>query len=147
MTVPTRHFAATTFVVWERRTLLLWHRKSRAWLPPGGHIEPAELPDSAAVREVAEETGLRVELLGATQDWGSVRVLRPPVCVLLETIRADHQHIDLIYFARVIGGQLRVDPDEAAAARWFDAEALASPAIAPDICILGRRAIAAAEPP
>ena len=29
-----------------------------------GHIEKDELPDDAAVREVLEETGIEVELLG-----------------------------------------------------------------------------------
>ena len=60
----TRDFTATTFVVEGDSTLLLWHNKVEAWLPPGGHIDPGELPEEAAVREVAEETGLRVELLG-----------------------------------------------------------------------------------
>jgi 8-oxo-dGTP pyrophosphatase MutT (NUDIX family) len=32
------------------------------WLPPGGHIDPHELPHDAAVREVHEETGLAVAL-------------------------------------------------------------------------------------
>jgi 8-oxo-dGTP pyrophosphatase MutT (NUDIX family) len=57
--------------------LLHLHRKLGMWLPPGGHIERDELPDDAAVREVFEETGLRV---------GS-----------------GHQHIDLIYFAKPDG--------------------------------------------
>lgn len=56
----TRDFTATTFVVHERRTLLLLHRKLGAWFPPGGHIDPNELPDEAALREVREETGLEV---------------------------------------------------------------------------------------
>jgi ADP-ribose pyrophosphatase YjhB (NUDIX family) len=32
--------------------LLVYHRKLAMWLPPGGHVEPNELPDDAAVREV-----------------------------------------------------------------------------------------------
>jgi 8-oxo-dGTP pyrophosphatase MutT (NUDIX family) len=59
-----RHFTVAVFVVWEGKVLLHRHRKLGMWLPPGGHIEEGELPDEAAVREVWEETGVRVELAG-----------------------------------------------------------------------------------
>ncbi len=36
----------------------------RAWVPPGGRVEPGETPREGAARELFEETGLRVELLG-----------------------------------------------------------------------------------
>src|SRR5215216_1442717 len=92
----TRDFTATTFVVHEQRTLLLHHRKLRMWLPPGGHIDPHELPDQAALREVREESGLEVELLALGGKLGKVRVLPQPHCILLENISPGHQHIDLI---------------------------------------------------
>ncbi len=60
---PTREFTVAVFVVHRDRVLLHYHRKLNMWLPPGGHIEPNELPDDAALREVAEETGLRCRLL------------------------------------------------------------------------------------
>ena len=124
-------------------TLLLWHRKVEAWLPPGGHIDANELPEDAAVREVREETGLHVELLGSGQQWGNVTVLINPICILLEDIEPGHQHIDLIYFARVIGGHAQINPRESSELKWYDHEALAAPEIAEDIRILGRRAIEA----
>lgn len=137
----TRDFAATTFVVHERRTLLLRHRKLGMWLPPGGHIDPHELPDQAALREVREETGLDVELLAQGGALGHVPVLPQPHCILLETISPTHQHIDLIYFARVRGGSLAYAEREALAARWLTWDELADPEIAEDIRVLGRRAI------
>lgn len=43
------------------RALLVYHRKGRFWVQPGGHIEPADvLLADAARREVREETGLRL---------------------------------------------------------------------------------------
>ncbi len=99
-----RHFTVAVFVVWERKVLLHRHRKLGMWLPPGGHIERDELPDEAAVREVFEETGLRVELVGERREDVSDPVqLYRPAGVQLENIGPGHQHIDLIYFARPKG--------------------------------------------
>src|SRR6188472_2873662 len=49
MTVPatTRDFTVAVFVVHVGRVILHRHRKLGIWLPPGGHIEPNELPDEA----------------------------------------------------------------------------------------------------
>ena len=46
-----------------RRRVLLVRHPWRAWVPPGGRVEPGETPRAAAARELAEETGLRLELL------------------------------------------------------------------------------------
>jgi 8-oxo-dGTP diphosphatase len=43
------------------RVLLVEHRW-RGWVPPGGKVEPGELPRAGAEREVLEETGLHVAL-------------------------------------------------------------------------------------
>ena len=96
-----RHFTATAFVAWGDRLLLHRHPKLGMWLPCGGHLEPGETPDEAAVREVFEESGVRVELvgeraLGVREPQQLVR----PRGVQLERIGPGHEHIDLIYFAR-----------------------------------------------
>ncbi len=99
-----RHFTVAVFVVWDGKVLLHRHRKLGMWLPPGGHIERDELPDEAAVREVMEETGVRVELGGERRDDIADPVqLHRPAGVQLEDIGPGHQHIDLIYFARPTG--------------------------------------------
>ena len=95
-----RHFTVAVFVVCEGKILLHFHRKLGMWLPPGGHIEVNELPDEAAVREVLEETGVEVELVGEKREDVSDPVqLHRPAGVQLENIGPNHQHIDLIYFA------------------------------------------------
>ena len=99
-----RHFTVAVFVVWEGKVLLHLHRKLGMWLPPGGHIERGELPDDAAVREVLEETGVEVELVGERrEDVEDPVQLHRPAGVQLENIGPGHQHIDLIYFARPAG--------------------------------------------
>lgn len=99
-----RHFTVAVFVVNDGRVLLHRHRKLRMWLPPGGHIEKDELPDDAAVREVLEETGVEVELVGERRrDVADPVQLHQPAGVQLEYIGPGHEHIDLIYFARPTG--------------------------------------------
>ena len=142
----TRDFTATTFIVDQQKTLLLWHKKIGAWLPPGGHIEDNELPEEAALREVREETGLIVELLGSQRPLDNVKVLHQPVCLLLEDISQDHQHIDLIYFARVVDGTATINPRESVSMQWFDHAGLEDRMIADDIRHLGQQAIAACFP-
>lgn len=110
-----RHFTVAVFVVWEGKVLLHRHRKLGMWLPPGGHIEKDELPDDAALREVSEETGIEVALVGERrEDVEDPVQLRRPAGVQLEDIGPGHQHIDLIYFARPLGstairGEFSVD--------------------------------------
>jgi 8-oxo-dGTP pyrophosphatase MutT (NUDIX family) len=99
----TRDFTVAVFVVHEDRVLLHFHRKLDRWLPPGGHIEPNELPDDAAIREVLEETGVTCTLTGGTRmhyDEPTLPLqLVTPAGIQLEQIGPGHQHIDLIYFA------------------------------------------------
>lgn len=99
----TRDFCVAVFVVHDGRVLLHFHRKLGRWLPPGGHIEPNELPDEAAIREAWEETGVEITLLGdppiAAVGPSLPRQLRRPAGIQLEDIAPGHQHVDLIYVA------------------------------------------------
>jgi 8-oxo-dGTP pyrophosphatase MutT (NUDIX family) len=100
----TRDFTVAIFVVWNNQVLLHEHRKLGKWLPPGGHIEPNELPDQAAIREVLEEAGIRVQLMTSDTleyipEAELPRQLIRPRGIQLEDISAGHEHIDLIYFA------------------------------------------------
>jgi ADP-ribose pyrophosphatase YjhB (NUDIX family) len=113
MIVPTRDFTATAFVYWQGKTLLHKHKKLGLWLPCGGHINPHELPDDAAKREVFEESGVEIELIGETAlSLDEPRQLLRPRGIQLEYIHEGHEHIDLIYFAKPVGsytGYLRED--------------------------------------
>ncbi|MBV9013858.1 MAG: NUDIX domain-containing protein [Pseudonocardiales bacterium] len=42
---------------------LIRHPRLGKWMLPGGHVEPDENPAEAALREVAEETGLAARLM------------------------------------------------------------------------------------
>ena len=120
----TRHFTATTFVVYQNKVLLHQHKKMGTWLPAGGHIERDELPEAAAVREVKEETGLDVALYNPDTplfpaDAESCQLHRP-MYLLLENINPYHQHIDFIYYATAVSNQLNPAHGETDRLKWFD---------------------------
>jgi 8-oxo-dGTP pyrophosphatase MutT (NUDIX family) len=97
---PSRDWAVATFVVWRGAVMLHRHAKLGLWLPCGGHVEPDELPDEAAVREVLEESGVPVRLVGAPPVASrDPRALVPPRGVQLSRITDGHEHVDLIYLA------------------------------------------------
>lgn len=112
-----RHFTATGFVVNGDATLLHWHHRVRAWLPPGGHIEPNEDPVQAVLREVKEETGLEVQIV-PTQQTPTIADLdqvTPPRTILVEDVYDEkvgkHQHIDLIYFTQITSSRRPEAPE------------------------------------
>jgi 8-oxo-dGTP pyrophosphatase MutT (NUDIX family) len=62
--------ASLALVVFGERTLVLRRRPdeqsfAHRWCLPGGRLEPGESPLEAALRETAEETGLRVDVRDA----------------------------------------------------------------------------------
>ncbi len=101
------------------QTLLMNHRKLGKWVPPGGKIDPNEIPDVAAIREVKEETGLDVKLIGEVAPVPG-GYIRPFGVQLNEVIPGAKEHIDLIYVAVPIGNtKLQVSEREAADLKWF----------------------------
>ncbi|NGX61589.1 MAG: hypothetical protein K940chlam9_01076 [Chlamydiae bacterium] len=137
-----REFTGTVYIIEEDRTLLLFHKKLQKWLPPGGHLEPNELPFEGALREAKEETGLDVELLRGEQIWISPtpngRSIPRPFMCLQETIpplgnTPAHEHIDLIFVGRPVGGTLRQNDEESFDLRWFTLETLSQLEVETDI--------------
>jgi diadenosine hexaphosphate hydrolase (ATP-forming) len=52
-------------IIGAKREYLLVEARRRPgeWVLPKGHIEPGEIPEAAAVREVEEEAGVRAEVV------------------------------------------------------------------------------------
>ena len=123
-----KHFVATGYVVRGGKTLLLYHKKLKMWLPPGGHIDEGELPDEAVLREIREETGLEAEILSPKRKSDhrekGVQYLHVPNHVQLEDIPDHPQHIDLIYYCRVKDAADAALSAEHDAMRWHSAAEL-----------------------
>jgi 8-oxo-dGTP pyrophosphatase MutT (NUDIX family) len=109
--------------------ILTWHTDGRLlmvrnfdtgqWQTIGGVIEPDESPREAAIREVREEAGIDVELLGLRDVVGgpNYRVLYP---------NGDQvAYVSTVFDARMIGGELHADGEETSDALWLSMEELA----------------------
>lgn len=119
-------FTVAIFVVHQGKILVIHHRKLDRWLPLGGHIELEEDPEQAALREAREESGLEIELVGErppTTEPGT-RALIAPRFLDIHRINPTHEHIGMIYFARVRSGDVTLAAAEHHAIRWCTASEL-----------------------
>lgn len=91
------------FIVNNGAVLLRLHDKYNMWAGPGGHIDPNEDFNEAALREAREETGLEVELIdpknyetvNTEKNWHLV----PPMFVNRHHINEHHDHSALLFAA------------------------------------------------
>ena len=84
----TTHVTSSVIIVGPRGIVLHKHKRLGIWLQPGGHIDPNESPDDAALREAAEETGLSCRHFAGT-----------PLLVHVDAHDGPrgHHHLDLRY--------------------------------------------------
>jgi 8-oxo-dGTP diphosphatase len=111
--------AAYAVVVESGRVLLPhWVEGGRSgWTLPGGGIDPGEHPADAAVREVLEETGYRVEL----DDLLGIDSIVILAADRLDPADGDLHGVRIVYRAHVVGGELRDEADGSTdTAAWFE---------------------------
>ena len=111
----------------EGRLLLIHKVDNGNWALPGGGMELGETVADAAIREVAEETGIRVEITGL------VGIYTNPAHVMSYDDGEVRQEFSICFNARPQGGELREDGTETQAAKWFDVSELDDLAIHPSM--------------
>jgi ADP-ribose pyrophosphatase YjhB (NUDIX family) len=137
-----QHFTASAVVIERGHILLVHHKRIGAWVPPGGHLEPYEMPHEACVREVFEETGLAVEVLSdPVPETGNKDAFFLKNPLGLHSVKAIEKgeacyHLDLIYLCRpLINKAVQLLPNglpapsssdvsDVSKARWFNLDEL-----------------------
>jgi 8-oxo-dGTP pyrophosphatase MutT (NUDIX family) len=122
--VAVKHGTSSVFVFCRMRAGwrigLIRHPRFARMMLPGGHIEPGESPAQAALREVAEETGLAVRLIGppaaplpagyqpprVSPPWWMAEYDVPPD----KHEAAPHVHIDYLYVGVAEGSESESRP-------------------------------------
>lgn len=99
-------------IIQDRENVLLIKRAKEpdkgSWVVPGGHVHYDEDLEDALVREVNEETGLEVKILGLVKSEADKKGLDPR-----------GYHLAVTFLAKIVGGRLKIRKGEALEAKWF----------------------------
>ena len=82
-------------LIHQGKVMLVKHKKVKAWLCPGGHIEENELPHQAAEREFWEETGIKVKAFNPQlpEATDGSEYLPNPILTNLHWVSEDNYHV------------------------------------------------------
>lgn len=131
-----RHFCASAFVInpENKKILLVKHHLYDRWVQPGGHIEDNETPEEAAMREVYEETGLKIKLLG--ERFPREDDLIRPLGIQCNRKDNGDRHFDFLYAAvpNDLDSELVIS-NESFDIGWFSRKELENMKVFPDVKI------------
>ena len=113
------HITASGLVVDSGKVLLIRHPYLGLWIQPGGHIDEGETPESAAIRETQEETGVLCGLLWQENSLVDVNVHAIPNNPAKN--EPEHIHIDLCF---ALKPSRMVNTVEAIEWRWCEQSAV-----------------------
>jgi 8-oxo-dGTP pyrophosphatase MutT (NUDIX family) len=119
----------------EGRLLLVRRADTGNWELPGGKVELGESSVDAVVREVREESGIRIGVTGLSG------VYTDPAHLMVYAGGEVRQQFALCFHARPLSGRLRPDHDETTDAGWFHHDQLAALTIHPSIALRIEHAI------
>lgn len=141
---PASVVAPSVFVAvrWHHGALLLVRRcDSGNWELPGGRVDVGETAVGAAVRETAEETGVRIEVTGLAG------LFTDPGHVVRAVDGEVRQQFALLFRARALGGVPHGDQHETSEAAWVPEAEIAGLTMSPPVRLWVAQALAVGEPP
>ena len=138
-------FCSEVFIVYHNKVLLRKHDKYGIWLSVGGHIDLGEDPVEAAYREVKEEVGLDVKIIGETHQIsagpvinGGYEYLIPPRYLRRHKVEGviGHEHVVFVYFAISESDKISdsvLEYERGVEMRWFSKEELENEELVPNV--------------
>lgn len=144
-------FCSEVFIVYKDKVLLRMHDKYKDWFSVGGHIELDEDPVQAAIREVKEEVGLDVNIVGSVDGLDEsdpknkgYKHLIPPRFLGKHRVTEIHEHVVFVYFATsntdVVADSI-LDHEKGVETKWFTKEDLENTDIIPNIKFYAMKAL------
>lgn len=126
-------YTVGAYIVQDHKVLLVHHKRLEKWLSVGGHVELDEDPIEAVHREVKEEAGLEIKILGQNYpgkylgrayNFDDRKSLIPPRFMDIHSINETHKHIGMYYVAVPVSGTVTLNEEEHYDIRWFSSEEL-----------------------
>lgn len=147
VTATSRHLTATAavFDIHARKVLLVFHNGYQRWQLPGGHVDDNETGAEAAIREVAEETGVEARLWcidplavpGGVWHPSPIMTVEFPHPGSVEWAEPAHHHIDELYLATADSdAATTAQLDEVAGVRWVLIDDLGWPEVRADVPVV-----------
>jgi len=110
MNQRTHHVGVGGYIIRDDQMLFLKrNNEPRVWAPPGGRLNPDEDPLEGLLREIAEEVGLRVEVLSPVSIWYDDY--------------DDSKLLAVFFLCRYLEGEIELSR-ESAAAEWLALDAI-----------------------
>ncbi|HWA31882.1 MAG TPA: NUDIX domain-containing protein [Candidatus Paceibacterota bacterium] len=138
-------FTVEVFIVYRDKVLLRMHDKYKIWLSVGGHIELHEDPIQAALREVKEEVGLDVKIIGEALSFKEDEYTYIPAPRFLgrHKVSDTHEHIVFVYFATAESDAVAPSSNyhERAETRWVSLKELETMDLRPNVRHLAAEAL------
>lgn len=147
-------FTVEVFIVHKNKVLLRMHDKFKIWLSIGGHIELDEGPIEAAIREVKEEVGLDIKIIGDAHgplhgelENREYKYLIPPRYLGRHPgkypVSDGHEHIAFVYFATSNSDTIleSTSDHECAETHWVSMEELKKMDLVPNVRFYANEAL------
>ena len=119
----------------SKRILVLFHRKVRRWLQPGGHADGDANLAAVALREATEETGIDqmvVDVVPIDLDVHRFRSANEP----------DHDHLDVRFLVLAPPGAVPVANHESEGLQWVTLDRLGEIGVDPGTVRMARAGLA-----